>query len=67
MLLPSESLVESKGDAKAPVPPQKAAEEKQGQAKQAQAYDELKHLLVVQLSQIETRLLEQLQAMLAGR
>ena len=67
MLLPSESLVDSKGDAKAPVPPPKAAEEKQDQAKQAQAYDELKHLLVVQLSQIETRLLEQLQAILAGR
>jgi len=67
VLLPSESLVDSKGDAKAPVPPPKAAEEKQGQAKQAQANDELKHLLVVQLSQIETRLLEQLQAMLAAR
>ena len=58
VLLPSESLSDDKSDAKAPVPPPKAGEEKQGQG-QAKANDELKQWLAVQLSRLETRLLEQ--------
>lgn len=56
VLLPAESLSDSKSDAKAPVPSPKAAEEKQDQAK---ANDELKQWLGVQLSRLEMRLLEQ--------
>ena len=56
VLLPAESLSDSKSDAKAPVPSPKAAEEKQDQAK---ANDELKQWLGVQLSRLEIRLLEQ--------
>ena len=58
VLLPSESLSDDKSDAKAPVPPPKAGEEKQGQG-QAKANDELKQWLTVQLSRMEIRLLEQ--------